>query len=82
MSLFINYDIKAITNGNQRLWQTAFDLSADLRSKISINPSYADSVHNHRCASQSFPVSPVHYTPKLGFSRHFSHQQVINGRVQ
>ena len=32
--LFINYNIKTITNGNQRLWRTAFDLFCQIRFYI------------------------------------------------
>jgi len=46
-SLVINYNIKAITNGNQRLWQIAFDLFADLRSKICVSLSYMEGVRNY-----------------------------------
>jgi len=39
-------------------------------------------VHNYKrngaqVQLQIFPVSPVHYIPKLGFPRHFSGQQEV-----
>ena len=82
----INYNIKVITNENQKLWQTSFDFFSDLRSKICIT----ESVHNYKkngapVKVQIFPVSPACYTPKLGFSRHFSGQQwmcIIHGRLR
>ena len=69
-SLVINYNFKAITNRNQRLWQTAFDLFADRRRKIRL--SCTEGVCNHgenyvQVKLQIFPVSPACYTPKLGF---------------
>ena len=60
-------------NGNKKLWQTALDLFVDLRSKICLRVSYVEGVCNYQnnCAEVQLhilPVSPVHYTPKLGFS--------------
>ena len=74
--LLIDYNIKAITNRNKRLWQTAFDLSADLRSKICIRPSYAEGVPNYggnraQLQVHIFPVFPACLYTKTRFFWHF-----------